>query len=155
MSKRALSFLIVFAMFITSAQIAAAKSDSDEVAIKILIANHTKVMNAGDADGGKDLFMPDGVFMPQGSPAQVGAKAIHAFEDTLFGLASFDINFDPVEVVVLNGWAFARVEVTGTWKSKDSRTSAKTDNKALFILHRTDAGTWKIARLMWNSNSEE
>jgi uncharacterized protein (TIGR02246 family) len=154
MSKRALSFLIVFAMFITSAQIAAAQSG--EVAIKKLIANWEKVLNAGDADGGKDLFMPDGVFMPPGSPAQVGAKAIHAFQDMLFGRGeAVDYNFDPVEVVVLDGWAFARVETTGTWKSKDSGTSWKVDSKSLFILHRTDAGTWKIARLMWNSNSEE
>jgi uncharacterized protein (TIGR02246 family) len=154
MSIRALSSLIVFAMFITSAQIAAAQSG--EVAIKKLIANWEKVLNAGDADGGKDLFMPDGVFMPPGSPAQVGAKAIHAsYQDSFSRGEAVDYNFDPVEVVVLNGWAFARVEVTGTSISKDSGTSWKIDNKALFILHRTDAGTWKIARLMWNSNSEE
>ena len=152
MSKRALSFLIVFAMFITAAQIAAAQSD--EVAIKKLIANWEKVLNAGDADGGKDLFMPDGVFMPHGSPAQVGAKAIHAFQDTLFGQGeAVDYNFDPVEVVVLNGWAFARVENTGITKSKDGGTIAKIDNKSLWILRRTNAGTWKIARLMWNKNS--
>ena len=152
MSKRILSFLIVFVMFMTAAQIAAAQSD--EVAIKKLIANFEKVLNAGDADGIKDLFMPDGVFMPHGSPAQVGAKAIHAFEDTLFSRAeAVDCNLDPVEVVVLNGWAFARVETTGTWKSKDSGTSVKIDNKQLFILCRTTVGTWKIARLMWNRNS--
>jgi len=152
MSKRILSFLIVFVMFMTAAQIAAAQSD--EVAIKKLIANWEKVLNAGDADGGKDLFMPDGVFMPHGSPAQVGAKAIHAFQDTLFSRGeAVDYNFDPVEVVVLNGWAFARVETTGTWKSKDSGTSAKIDTKSLFILRRTNAGTWKVARLMWNRNS--
>ena len=43
------------------------KSQSGEVAIKKLIANFEKVLNAGDADGAKDLFMPDGVFMPDGS----------------------------------------------------------------------------------------
>ena len=152
MSKRILSFLIVFVMFLTAAQIAAAQSD--EVAIKKLIANFEKMLNTGDADGVVDLFMPDGVFMPHGSPAQVGDKAIHAFyQDTLFAQESLDINFDPVEVVVLNGWAFARVEVTGTAKSKDSGTSAKVDNKSFFVLRRTNAGTWKIARLMWNRNS--
>ena len=83
MSKRVLSFLIVFVMFMTAAQIAAAQSD--EVAIKKLIANFEKALNTGDADGVIDLFMPDGVFMPHGSPAQVGDKAIHAFyQDTLF-----------------------------------------------------------------------
>lgn len=151
MSKRILSFLIVFVMFMTAAQIAAAQSD--EVAIKKLIANFEKMLNAGDADGVKDLFMLDGVFMPPGSPAQVGDKAIHAFQDTYFGQESLDINFDLVEVVVLNGWAFARVETTGTGKSKDNGTSAKIDNKSLFVLQRTNAGTWKIARLMFNRNS--
>lgn len=130
------------------------KSQSDEVAIKKLIANWGKVLNAGDADGGKDLFMPDGVFMPPGSPAQVGDKAIHAFLYTLWSRGeAVDYNFDPVEVVVLNGWAFARAETTGTWKSKDSGTSRKIDSKSLFILRRTNAGAWKIARLMWNMNS--
>ncbi len=139
-------------MFMTASQIAAAQSD--EVAIKKLIANWEKVLNAGDADGGKDLFMPDGVFMPHGSPAQVSAKAIYAFQDTLFSRGeAVDYNFDPVEVVILNGWAFARVETTGIWKSKDSGTSEKIDTKSLFVLYRTNAGTWKIARLMWNSNS--
>ena len=151
MSKRFLSFLIVFVMFMTAAQIAAAQSD--EVAIKKLIADHVKVLNTGDAEGVIDLFMPDGVFMPHGSPAQVGDKAIHAFQDTHFGRESLDINFDPVEVVVLDGWAFARAEVTGTATSKDSGTSLKIDNKSLFVLRRTNAGTWKIARLMWNRNS--
>jgi len=151
MSKRILSFLIVFVMFMTAAQIAAAQSD--EVAIKKLIANFEKELNAGNADGVKDLFMPDGVFMPHGSPAQVGGKAIHAFEDTYFGRELLDINFNPVEVVVHNGWAFARVETTGTGKSKDSGTSSKIDNKSLLVLHRTNAGTWKIARAMWNRNS--
>ena len=130
------------------------KAQSDEVAIKKLIANWEKVLNAGDADSGKDLFMPDGVFMPPGSPSQVGDKAIRAFLDTLWSRGeAVDYNFDPVEVVVLNGWAFARVETTGTWKSKDSGTSWKIDSKSLFILRRTDEGTWKIARLMWNMNS--
>ena len=151
MSKRILSFLIALVLFMTAAQIAAAQSD--EVAIKKLIANWEKVLNAGDADAGKNLFMPDGVSRPHGSPAQVGAKAIHAFQYRLFGRGSFDINFDLVEVVVLNGWAFARVEVTGIWKPKDSGTSEKIDNKSLFVLRRTNAGTWKIARLMWNRNS--
>lgn len=152
MSKRIFSFLIVFVMFMTAAQIAVAQSD--DVAIKKLIANWEKVLNAGDADGRKDLFMPDGVFMPHGSPAQVGDKAIHAFmRDTLFGRESLDVKFDPVEVVVHDEWAFARVEITGTTMAKDRDKSEEINNKALFILRRTTVGTWKIARLMWNRNS--
>ena len=152
MSKRILSFLIVFVMFMTAAQIAVAQSD--EVAIKKLIANFEKMLNAGDADGVKDLFMPDGVNMPHGSPAQVGDKAIYVFfRDTLFARESLDINLDPVEVVVLNGWAFVREEATGTFKSKDSGISTKINNKSLFVLRQTNAGIWKIARSIWNRNS--
>jgi len=152
MTKRVFYLLSIFLAFVITAPMVTAQSD--EESIKKLITNYVKAMNMGDANGVVDLFMPDGVFMPHGSPAQVGDKAIHAFyQDTLFGQESLDINFEPVEVVVLNGWAFARVEATGTTESKDSGTSAKIDNKALFVLSRTSAGTWKIARLMWNRNS--
>ena len=151
MAKRVLYLLSIFVVFMTAARMVTAQSD--EQAIKKLIADYGKVLNTGDADGVIDLFMPDGVFMPHGSPAQVGDKAIHAFcRDTLFRQESLDINFDPVEVVVLDGWAFARVETTGTTTSKDNGTSVKIDNKTLFVLGRTSAGTWKIARAMWNRN---
>jgi uncharacterized protein (TIGR02246 family) len=153
MSKWFLSFLIVFVMFMISVQIAAAQSD--EVEIKKLIANFEKVFKAGDADGAKDLFMPDGVAMPHGSPAQVGDKAIQASYYTLFSQVSLNINFDPIEVVVLKGWAFARTENAGITKTKNSNTTAKIDNKSLWVLRQTNAGTWKIARLMWNRNSRQ
>jgi uncharacterized protein (TIGR02246 family) len=154
MSKRILSFLIVFVILVAGARIVAAQSD--EVQIKEVITTYVKMLNAGDADGVIELFMPDVVFMPHGSPAQVGSTAVHAFfRDSLFGQGSIDISFDPVEVVVLDGWAFARVEATGSDTSKDSGKSVKIDNKALFIFRRANSGQWKIARLMWNMNGRE
>ncbi len=154
MTKRTISFLIVFVMLVTAARVVAAQSD--EVQIKEVITTYVKMLNAGDADGVKELCMPDVVFMPHGSPAQVGNKAVHAFfRDTLFGQVTIDISFDPVEVVVLDGWAFARVEATGSDTFKDSGRSVKIDNKALFIFRRADSGQWKFARLMWNMNGSE
>ena len=154
MSKGFFSCLIVFVLLMTAAN--TVESQSDEAPIKMLIANYVKALNAGDANGVIDLFMPDAVFMPHGSSAQIGSKAIHTFfRDSLFGQVSIDISFNPVEVVVLDDWAFARVEATGKDTFKDSGKSVKIDNKSLFIFRQTREGKWKFARLMWNMNGSQ
>lgn len=152
MTKRILFLLIILTVSMTVSRVVTGQSE--EEAIKNFIADYVKVLNSGDSDGIIDFFVPDAVFMPHGAPAQVGEKAIHAFFQNMLSQESNDLKFDPVEVVVLDGWAFSRTEVTGTTTSKDDGTSTKIDNKSLFVLSRDSGGTWKIARLMWNMNGE-
>ncbi len=143
-----LLFLIAF----VSSFSAVAASENAEDAIKSVLAKYQTSFNAGDVDGIVPLYVSDAVLMPADSPAQNGIQAIRAFMEEVFRTWSHELSFNPVEAVVVDEWAFLRLEIKGTVTVKSTASSQTLSNKGLIILLQSENGEWKFARYVFNRN---
>jgi len=127
--------------------------DADEAAIRDLIRRSELVNNSADTLGWVALFEPGAVYMPPGSPAATTEAELRAMAEAGFGGYQTDIHTEPLEIVILGDWSFARSAVTGIATSRTSGDAFPVDVKQLVVYHRQPDGSWKIARLMNNGNS--
>ncbi len=131
-----------------------AGTTTDRERIVAVLKTYERVLNANDVPGVLKLYAPDGVFMPQYSPSQVGTTAIRRTYRGVFKAINLDIRFDIIEVRVLgNGWAFARTNSSGTVKIRATGALLPERNQELFVLHKQKNGAWKIARYAFSSTA--
>ena len=127
---------------------------ADSTAIRALIDRTTVANNAGDIDGWVGLFEEGAVYMPPGSPEVTTAGGLREAAAAGFTRFHADIRITPVELVVLGDWAFSRSQVTGSVTPKAGGDHILIDIKQLVLYHRQRDGSWRIARLINNSNDE-
>lgn len=128
-------------------------SDADEAAIRNLIARSEAANNAADTLGWVALFEEGAVYMPPGAPAVTTREGLEETAAAGFGPWEADVRIIPAEIVVEGDWAFARSDVSGTVISRTDGETFPVDVKQIAIYHRQPDGSWKIARLITNSNS--
>jgi ketosteroid isomerase-like protein len=90
------------------------------------------------------LYAPDGVFMAQHFPTAVGTEAVRKAYDQTFDAITLFVDFNIIEVVPTDEWAFARRASAGTTKVKAGGGGSEA-NRELFLMQEID-GVWKIAR---------
>lgn len=127
---------------------------ADSTAIDRLIRQAEDANNRGNIDAWVGLFEDQAVYMPPGSPEVTTTAGLR--EAAAAGFSSFAaaIRITPIELRVLGDWAFARSAVSGSVTPKRGGTSIPIDIKQLVVYHRQPDGTWRIARLINNSNRE-
>lgn len=131
-----------------------AGAHTDRERIVAVLKTYERALNANDVPGVLKLYAPGGVFMPQYSPSQVGAKAIRRAYTGVFKAIDLDIAFDIIEVRVLgNGWAFARTNSSGTVTILATGARLPERNQELFVLQKQKNGAWKIARYAFSSTA--
>ncbi|MBE0592162.1 MAG: DUF4440 domain-containing protein [Gemmatimonadales bacterium] len=69
-----------------------------------------------------------------------------------FGRYRHNIRIEPVEIVLLGDWAFAQAHVTGNAVPRGDGNPVVVDMKEIALFRRQADGSWKIARLIANSN---
>lgn len=126
--------------------------ERDEEAIRVLFTQATEANNQEDADAWADLFTEDAVLMPQGGPVIQGREALLASEKTLNDQFDANITITPIEIVVTGDWAFARTEVKGSKTPAEGGEPSVVDAKELLILRRQPDQSWRIYRLIGNTN---
>ena len=128
-------------------------TELDEQAITAVANEWTAAYSDGDMDALLALYTEDAVDIPPG-PISIGKAAIRQrHERGLVGLtANSWVIFD--EVVVTGDWAFARgvYQATYTTIADGTQTQARNDN--LWLFHRESDGSWRIARMIYNSAEE-
>lgn len=123
----------------------------DRAAIVALVEQLEAANNAGSVEQWTSLFADDFVYMAPGAPAVTDRASLVAVAKAGFrNRASIEIV--PVEIELCGGWAFVRSEVKGTVKLHGSGEVVAVGVKEVFIARRSDAGSWKIARLIMNGN---
>lgn len=128
------------------------EANQDE-AIKTLIQGVASANNAGDVERWVSFFAADAVYMAPGAPAVTTREGLIEVAKAGFRHdASIDI--EPLEIQIFENWAFARTKVTGTVTLHDSREVVQVDVKQIVIYVRSGDGSWRIARMISNSNSE-
>ena len=123
----------------------------EETAVAAVLAQYEAAANASDAAGVAQLYAHDGVLMAQESPSCIGAAAIRAAYEGMFGAIALSIRFEIAEIRQLApDWVFLRSTSSGTITLKAAGQSLPEGNQELFLFQKVD-GTWKIARYCFST----
>ena len=101
------------------------------------------------ASGTRDDF----VLMPPHEPSARGKVAVRAWFNATFGAYStVKLIFPTAEITIDHDWAFKHYTFDWTLDSKAGGDRIRDQGNGLYIYHRQDDGSWKIAYDIWNSN---
>ncbi len=153
MKKLFLVFATVSALVLSGCAPMAPQVDvaADEAAIKKWFDESTAALNASDGSI-VDLGTEDAVVMYANALAVTGRDAIRARQQTIYDQATFEETRTMDEVVVSGDWAFVRWSGKGTATPRDGGEPSEFDRKGIAILQRQPDNSWKMARVIWNSN---
>jgi uncharacterized protein (TIGR02246 family) len=126
---------------------------SDETAIAAVLTNYQTALNGSSTDAVMTLYAPDGVFMAQHFPPNVGADAVRAAYDAVFNAITLRVTFNVAEIhQVAPEWAFARTNSVGTTTVHATGKSGPERNQELFVFQKLE-GAWKIARYCFSATT--
>jgi len=125
--------------------------EADAAAVRSVFDEATAALNPGGGDI-VDLDAEDAVIMYANGPAVIGKEAIRTREQRFADQATFEETRSVEEIVVSGDWAFVRWTGTGTVTPKDSGESSEFNRKGITNFQRQADNSWKIARVIWNSN---
>lgn len=127
-------------------------AEADVSAVAALREALEAAENAGDVDAAAALFSDDAVVMVPDFPVQEGKTACASFMREIMGWlsAQFDrhIAYVSAEVVVFGDMAFDRGTFSFTVSPKFGGDSTQATGKYLWLLRRTAAEPWRVARLI-------
>lgn len=127
---------------------------ADIRAIERLAAAWRSGWLAGDADALVALYADSSILLPQGQPPVTSRDTIRSLYQTVF--KDFDIQSETTLHEVDScgdlGYFWSSYCLTATPKGGGDPTTAA--GKSVFIVKRQDDGTWKIALVMDNSDSQ-
>ncbi len=125
--------------------------EADTAAVKKWFDESTAALNANDGSI-VDLGTENAVVMYADAPAVTGRDALRARQQAIYDQATFEENRSVDEIVISGDWAFVRWAATGTMTPKDGSEPSVFDRKGIAILQRQPDNSWKMARVIWNSN---
>lgn len=107
--------------------------------------------NAGDAAAVAALWTSDGVLMPANAPAAQGTQAIQAYYQAQAEQGKVELSVTAEETIISGDWAFDRgkfgLKLTGTGGGV-----MEDQGKYVVLLARQPDASWKVARLIFNSD---
>ncbi len=128
--------------------------EADAAAVRSVFDEATAALNPGGGDI-VDLDTEDAVVMYASEPAAIGKEAIRARQQIFNDQATAEETRSVEEVVVSGDWAFVRWTGTGTVTPKYGGESSEFNRKGITIFQRQTDNSWKIARVIWNSNQRD
>lgn len=130
--------------------------EADVAAIEAASAALGKAFIAGDVDGFAEVYADDIVLLPPNRPVMVGKEAALEWSRRLYeGFAVEQFSGTTEELVVDGDWAFARTSFTWTLQPKAGGEAVRDTAKSIVLWHFESDGSWKRARVAWNSDMPE
>ena len=127
-------------------------TENEAAAAKVLYA-YSDALNRSDTDSVMELYAPDGVFMPQGSPSSIGAEAVRRAYEAVFEAIRLSVKFEIAEIQEISPeWVFARTNSAGTVLVHATGSRTAEANQELFLLQKTGA-EFKIARYCFSTTN--
>jgi uncharacterized protein (TIGR02246 family) len=130
------------------------RQSKDVAAIKKLAKDWSTGWDRGDADALLSLYTDDPILMPQGQPAVIGKNAIRSLYQSFFEQFTVKGKGRVVEVEVSGDLGYFWSSYTLTATPKTGGDQIKGEGKSVFIVRRQADNSWKIARLIDNSDRE-
>jgi uncharacterized protein (TIGR02246 family) len=106
--------------------------------------------NAGDAAAIAALWAADGILMPNHAPAVQGSQAIQAYYQAEAEQGKTELSVTGEETIISGDWAFDRGKFT--IKLTTASGTVEDQGKYIVLLSRQADGSWKVARLIFNSD---
>jgi len=131
------------------------RQSEDVTAIKKLAKDWNTGWDRGDTEVLLSLYTNEPILMPQGQPAVMGKSAIRSLYHSLFEEFTVKGKGKVVEVEVSGDLGYFLSSYTLTATPKAGGDQIKGQGKSVFIVRRQDDNSWKIARLIDNSDLEE
>jgi uncharacterized protein (TIGR02246 family) len=131
------------------------KQRDDVEAIKQLALDWNAGWDNSDTEALLSLYADDPILMPQGRPAVVGKDAIRSLYQSFFEGFTIKGKGKVEEVEVSGDLEYFWSNYTLTATPKAGGEQIKDEGKSVFIVRRQDDNSWKIARLIDNSNREQ
>lgn len=128
------------------------KQTEDIAAIKQLVEDWRTGWLAGDSEALLALYTDDPVLMPQSQPLLMGKEAIGSLYQALFEEYTIEGGGELLEVEVAGDWGYFWSTYTVTAIPKAGGDSVTDNGKSIFIVRRQPDNSWKIARLISNSD---
>jgi uncharacterized protein (TIGR02246 family) len=117
------------------------------VAIEATAVTYLTAFTRADVAGVLATYADDGVLMGPGMPASVGKDELAKIYPSVFETVDFDMNHKINEVVQTSAeWAFVRSSTEGTETNKVNGVVSHSKYHELFLLRKSAAGVWQIAR---------
>lgn len=124
---------------------------TDEAALTALRDAWVAAVAAGDADALRPLLTDDYEVWANAAPALSGADvAVNAMRQA-FETYRVEQQFDSIETIVTDGWAFQRGIERMTVTPRAGGESRTSQQRALLIIRRDGDGPWRYARGMTNA----
>jgi uncharacterized protein (TIGR02246 family) len=102
-----------------------------------------------------ELFADDAVRLEQGEEAVIGKQAIRAADERNRAAHPNGriVSYVPEirDITVTDGWAFEWGYFTGSYKETPGTEEKRLRAKVLRVLKKQSDGTWRFARVMWNT----
>lgn len=126
----------------------------DLAAIRKLAEDWSAGWDRGYTEALLSLLTDDPVLMPQGQQAVAGKNAIRALYQSFFKEFTVKGEGKVVEAEVSGdlGYFWNRYALTATPKGRGEQVHG--EGKSIFIVRRQSDGSWKIARVIDNSDQE-
>ena len=135
------------------------KEQVDLAKIEELHRIDVKASMAQDFETLKSLWTEDAVKLAPGGRGVIGTESIFAdmekYKEAQKNLEILDYIHDWQEVRLLGDWAFEWGYFYGKARDKTSGDEFEEGMKLLRILQKQEDGSWKVARVMWNSLEED
>ena len=125
---------------------------TDQETIAKLRNEWVTAFNSADIDAIAGIFAQDAVSMPPNEPALVGKEASLNWIKQGFSTAGSKIGVTPRELEVSSDWAIDRFDWTMDTIPLGGGQTTHDNGKCVWVW-RSDAGSWKVARSIWNSDN--
>ena len=148
-----ISLLLALPIAVMVANRAHAEPDA-AAAIRNVLNQYQKALNASSTAQVLPLYADDGIFMWEFNQSVIGKAALETAYDQIFQTISLQVEFKVAEVVQMPPeWAFARTNSSGVQTLKVNGKTTAEGNQELFLFHKASDGTWKIARYCFGSTN--
>ncbi len=125
---------------------------ADTKALNALRDQYTTAVNSQDAAAVAATYADDAIEMMPDQAATEGKQAIQASYEAMFKENKAKFTHAPLETQVADDWAYDRGNFTMTVTPKSGKPMEQF-GKYLVICKRQPDGSWKIYRLISNSNN--
>ena len=127
-----------------------------ERALRQVIVEYQKYVNAGDAQGYASLFAEDVIWMPPNALDRIGKSEVFKAEAAAFSKFKFNVELTPTEVRALSEeWGMVLCSVRGVLTPRGEGDIVQILFRIVFVLARQPDSSWRIFRQIWNNKPQE
>jgi uncharacterized protein (TIGR02246 family) len=119
----------------------------ETAALEAAVLDYMAAFMRGDASAALEMYADDGVLMAPVGPAFEGKKQLADVYPAMFGATDFSLVTKITEVRQISAdWGFVRSATQGIQTDKATGEARPASYLELFLLQKSEAGEWKIAR---------